>query len=314
MNDSKLPGAPLSDAFASAAHLAENKPTAFPEISPELSPDTQLLQVHEAPPSSTHLQLEIRTQPDEVTCGPTCLHAVYRYFGDNIALPSVVDEISQLKDGGTLACLLACHALKRGYKARIYTYDLKTFDPSWLTGNHAIIPDKLRQQMAVKDDPKLGFVSRAYLEYLSLGGQLRFEDLTRALIRRPLVKGLPMIVGLSSTYLYREMRDIPSSNVADDIRGLPGGHFVVLHGYDHIKRTVYIADPYGDNPLTGSNGYEIPIDRVICAILLGIVTYDANLLILEPRDRKQRVSLHGPRGTRPPRTQHSQGAASLPSR
>lgn len=239
----------------------------------------------EAAPVSTRLQLDISSQPDDVTCGPTCLQAVYRYFGDSITLDQVVREITQLRDGGTLASLLGCHALRRGYRARLYTYDLNIFDPTWFTGPNEIpvdIADKLRRQMAAKPDPKLRFASRAYVEYLELGGQLRFEDLSRPLIRGPLNKGLPVIAGLSSTYLYREMRDIPSTNLPDDIRGVPGGHFVVLHGYDHFKRTVLIADPYGDNPLTGSNGYETPIDRVICAILLGIVTYDANLLILEP--------------------------------
>lgn len=236
----------------------------------------------EASPLSARLRLDISSQPDDVTCGPTCLHAVYRYFGDAITLDQVVREITQLRDGGTLASLLGCHALRRGYRARICTYDLNTFDPTWMSGAPADIADKLRLQMAAKPDPKLRFASRAYIEYLELGGQLRFEDLSRSLIRGPLTKGLPIIAGLSSTYLYREMRDIPSTNLADDIRGVPGGHFVVLHGYDHFKRTVFVADPYGDNPLTGSNGYEIPIDRVICAILLGIVTYDANLLILEP--------------------------------
>ena len=91
------------------------------------------------------------------------------------------------------------------------------------------------------------------------------------------------------------MRDIPSTNEADDIRGMPGGHFVVLHGYDHARRTVHVADPYGDNPLTGSSGYEAPMDRLMCAILLGIVTYDANLLILEPR----RPSVRGKHGNGP---------------
>lgn len=247
----------------------------------------------EAVPLSTRLQLDIHSQPDDVTCGPTCLHAVYRYFGDSISLAQVVEEITQLRDGGTLACLLGCHALRRGYKARIYTYDLNTFDPTWLNregkdADPAFLIDKLRRQMAAKPDPKLRFVSQAYIDYLGLGGKLRLEDLSRPLIRRPLNKGLPIITGLSSTYLYREARDIPSTNLSDDIRGVPGGHFVVLHGYDHFKRTVLIADPYGDNPLTGSNGYEIPIDRVICATLLGIVTYDANLLILEPRRSARR--------------------------
>ncbi len=237
----------------------------------------------EVHPERTRLHLDILPQPDDVTCGPTCLHAVYRYFGDFMPVSQVVDEIAQLRDGGTLASLLGCHALRRGYKARLYTYDLNTFDPTWTTLDAPALKEKLRLQMEAKPDHKLHAASHAYIEYLDLGGKLLFEDLSRALIRRPLLKQLPIIAGLSSTYLYREMRDIPSTNEADDIRGMPGGHFVVLHGYDHIRRTVHIADPYGDNPLTGSNGYEAPIDRVMCAILLGIVTYDANLLILEPR-------------------------------
>ena len=30
--------------------------------------------------------LEIQAQPDDLTCGPTCLHAVYRYFGDDVSI------------------------------------------------------------------------------------------------------------------------------------------------------------------------------------------------------------------------------------
>jgi hypothetical protein len=58
---------------------------------------------------------------------------------------------------------------------------------------------------------------------------------------------------------------------------------VVLCGYDPETRDVLVADPIRKNPLAGSQRYVISIDRVICAILLGIVTYDANLLIIEPR-------------------------------
>ena len=36
------------------------------------------------------LQFDILPQPDDCTCGPTCLHAVYRYFGDEIPLTQVV--------------------------------------------------------------------------------------------------------------------------------------------------------------------------------------------------------------------------------
>lgn len=233
-------------------------------------------------PICTRLHVDIQPQPDDVTCGPTCLHAVYRYFDDAIPLRQVIDEISQLREGGTLAAILGAHALRRGYRARIYTYDMRLFDPTWLNDDAALIARKLRLQMEAKPDPKLHFVSRAYLDYLALGGELLFEDLSRALIRHPLTHGLPVIAGLSSTYLYREAREMPCTCEENDIRGIPAGHFVVLRGYDRQKRTISVADPYGDNPLTGVNEYDVPIDRVICAVLLGIVTYDANLLIIEP--------------------------------
>src|SRR6185369_13364802 len=73
----------------------------------------------------TRLRLEILPQPDDITCGPTCLHAVYRYFGDVIGLDQVIEEVPQLETGGTLAVLLGCHALRRGYDATIYTYNLQ---------------------------------------------------------------------------------------------------------------------------------------------------------------------------------------------
>ena len=68
----------------------------------------------------------------------------------------------------------------------------------------------------------------------------------------------------------------------DDIRGRVEGHFVVLNGYDRKKRLVRIADPYPKNPISGTTSYRITLDRVITAILLGVMTYDANFIIIEP--------------------------------
>jgi hypothetical protein len=38
------------------------------------------------------LRLPVQTlpQPDETTCGPTCLHAVYRYWGDTEPLDTII--------------------------------------------------------------------------------------------------------------------------------------------------------------------------------------------------------------------------------
>ena len=72
------------------------------------------------PPSPTRqsLDLEIELQPDDATCGPTCLQAVYRYYGDLESLEDVIAEVPQLETGGTLAANLAIHALKRGVPRR----------------------------------------------------------------------------------------------------------------------------------------------------------------------------------------------------
>ena len=234
-------------------------------------------------PSVVHLKVSMQEQPDDVSCGPTCLQAVYSYYGDNVSLDVLTKEIHQLRSGGTLACFLGSHALSRGYRATLFTFDLNTFDPTWLIGDRKNLPAKLTEQMKVKHNTKTSAASRAYLEFLSLGGRLRFEDLNRALIRNILSHNKPVVVGLSSTYLYRCARENPVTNEDDDVGGVPEGHFVVLHGYERRTRLVAVADPYGSKLNYGSTSYFAPIDRVICAILLGIVTYDANLLVIEPR-------------------------------
>ena len=77
------------------------------------------------------LDFSIHPQPTDSTCGPTCLHAVYRYWQDPISLDQTIADIGELSMGGTLAVQLACHALRRGYDATIHSYNLQLFDPSW---------------------------------------------------------------------------------------------------------------------------------------------------------------------------------------
>ncbi len=236
----------------------------------------------------TELQLDILPQPDETSCGPTCLHALYRYYGSDISLEQVVREVSMLEEGGTLAVWLACDALRRGFSATIYTYKLQLFDPTWLIPGGPDLREKLRAQMLFKkNDPKLVAASRAYIEFIDLGGLLCFEDLTPGLIRRHLKQSIPVLTGLSATYLYRSAREFGFEGDFDDIRGEPAGHFVVLAGYDRGRRTVLLADPLHSNPVSEGRLYEMNIHRVICSILLGVLTYDANLLVIRPPKKKK---------------------------
>ncbi len=231
------------------------------------------------------LKLQILPQPDLTTCGPTCLQAVYDYYDDVLPLAQVVGEIPQLIDGGTLAVVLGHHALKRGYKATLLTFDLQVFDPTWFAPDANRLSEKLRDQIRVKDSPKLKTATQSYLEFLANGGEIRMQDLTNELVRKYLNRSVPILTGLSATYLYQEARELPD-NTPDDIRGHPTGHFVVLCGYDRKEREVLIADPLHPNPMAEGQRYHVSIDRVKCAILLGVMTYDANMLIIEPKKPK----------------------------
>jgi hypothetical protein len=231
--------------------------------------------------------LEILTQPDDSTCGPTCLHAVYRYFKDSVALDDVIAEVPRLASGGTLAVNLANHALRRGYRALIVTYNLTAFDPSWFSGDRPDLAERLRAQAAAKEDARLSEATEAYLEFLRLGGELTMEDLSPGLLRRWLEQGQPILTGLSATFLYRCAREIGDEVLSlDDVRGVPTGHFVVLCGWDAEERKVRVADPYQDELRTYEHIYWLPVERVINAILLGVLTYDANLLVLDPPEQR----------------------------
>ncbi len=233
------------------------------------------------------IHLSILSQPSDTTCGPTCLQAVYGYYGDQVSLERVIAETPALVEGGTLAPMLGLHAIQRGYQALIYTFNLRVFDPTWFDmDGHAIVDlgKKLSLQITVKQNAKLQMAGDAYRSFVLGGGTVRMVDLTREVIRRYLSRRIPILTGLSSTFLYRSAREIGENCVPDDVHGVPVGHFVVLCGYDRKRKLVHVADPYLPNPVAPrENYYVIGVDRVVSSILLGTLTYDANLLILTPK-------------------------------
>jgi hypothetical protein len=233
--------------------------------------------------------VDILPQPDDTTCGPTCLHAVYRYYGDPVRLDEVVSGVRCLEDGGTLVALLGCHALAKGYRATIYTLDLQVFDPTWFIPGGPPIQQRLARQIKSRKNPKIRFASKACLDFITLGGQIRYQDLTTGLIRRLLKQAFPIITGLSATYLYGTARErqIGEKLVYDDIQGDPTGHFVVLCGYDIHQRIAFLADPLMPNPISETHRYSVKLNRLIPAIILGSITFDANLLVIAPPKPKK---------------------------
>ena len=227
------------------------------------------------------LDLAMLPQPDDVTCGPTCLHAVYNFLGRSEPLPQLIERVNSLKDGGTLAVFLGIDALQRGLNARLYSYDFKVFDPSWRDLENDALIERLRAQLQFKKGKRFTTSSKAYIEFLELGGEIAFDDLTANLLDRVFDARLPFLTGLNATYLYdskREYTDRHNRAHNDDLRGTAVGHFVVLCGRQGAL--VRVADPFYDNPLGEGHFYDVDVQRLIRAILLGAITYDANLLVL----------------------------------
>jgi hypothetical protein len=231
------------------------------------------------------LDLSIATQPDGISCGPSCLHALYQFFLDPITLEQTIEEVPYLDGGGTLAVLLACHALRRGYKATLHSFNLHVLDPTWVIGNSYALREKLEKQLTTTTDPKIKITTQAYMDFLDLGGELTFGEITFDLLRRCLDRKVPLLSGVSATYLYKNMRDYTSDDnqvVYDEWLGAPTGHFVVIRGYELNTQSLSIADPYTPHPLSSDHYYSVDFLHWLHAHLLGIVTYDAELVSIEP--------------------------------
>jgi len=225
-------------------------------------------------------------QPDEVTCGPTCLRKVYAFYGAEQSLEEVLGSLERNEDGGTLAVFLGMAAMKNGYRARIYTYDLQIFDPTWSDLPREALTQKIRARFPYLKDEKRHRAADAYMRFLEAGGDLAFDELTPALLKSIIDRGHPILAGLSATHLYRFPRERYDeelgAHVDDDVRGEPTGHFVVISGYDQWGRRLVVLDPSEHVPVSANGRVVVDSERLINSILLGDVTYDAVLLEVWP--------------------------------
>jgi len=232
------------------------------------------------PPQSQPILLDVPRfeQPDEVTCGPTCLAKVYQYYGFARPLEAIIAETPRNPDGGTLAVNLGISAIGHGFRPTVYPFGLRVFDPTWHRLGRTELLDKLRQRAEAVDNRRLERAVRAFVAYLELGGRVRLVPPTPDLLVRILRRGDPILTGLSATYLYGSAREL--DNRYDDVGGHSAGHFVVVCGYRPRSRRFVVADPFRNVPLSRTGRYTVEAGRLITAILLGDQTYDAVLLTL----------------------------------
>jgi len=235
----------------------------------------------------SELGVLIERQPDYTTCGPTALHAIYRYYDDPIDLATVIAETPKLPTGGTLGVHLSVHALQRGYEVTTWLCSVRHMDPTWFAQPTDLLA-KLKARAAAKkfaDDPRYGPAMEAVERYLELGGKVVWGDLSPDLIETQMANGTPLLTGTNGTYLYQCARE--TDDGPDDVRGEAFGHFIVICGFDPGDHSVAIADPLLDNPAHGTKYYRASVHRLIGAIFLGVSSDDGNLMLIRPKGWKR---------------------------
>src|SRR5690606_22970746 len=127
------------------------------------------------PRASMKLDLSVSKQPDDESCGITCLQAIYDYYDHPTTLEKLKHEVDHWRTGGTLAVNLARHALNHGFRAEIYTFNITIFDPTWkkLETKDLLAKLKLRQSKIRSKRQKkvIGY----YKDFLKKGGTIRFD-------------------------------------------------------------------------------------------------------------------------------------------
>jgi len=232
---------------------------------------------------SLRLPVPRQVQPDDVSCGPTALSSVLRFYGAALDLPAVRAATPVNPDGGTLAPHLGSAALVLGYQVRAHPLALGIFDPTWRDLPPAELRDRLDRRTLLLPDGRTRRVHQAWRAFLDAGGQVVLGELRAGELVAALDRGHPLICGLSVTWLYQQARERAADNEPDDIGGEPVGHFVVVCGYEDSGRSFVVADPWPQPPFAQNDGlYVVSRRRLTQAILLGDATHDAVIVEVLP--------------------------------
>lgn len=228
-------------------------------------------------------ELNILPQPDAESCGPACLHAVFRYFHQYTTLEEVIQGVGPKATGPVPMVHLAQDAIDRGFSATLHTCHFNIFDPGWKGLSKKGLLNKLRGMMENLSDKKLMNALYAYIHFLHSGGSLLFDPIDQNLFNKYLCCGFPVLCRINAARHYDHQQDGPLDihphMAGRDTTG-QASKFVVL--YSMHGDVVDVADPYPQNPLGDGHHYPVDAFHLLSSIEADKGTYDASLLVLSP--------------------------------
>ena len=127
-------------------------------------------------PMAFRLAVDILPQPDETTCGPTCLHAIYRYWQEDEPLSEVIARTGKSSRAARWPYSWRATPCARATAPRSIPITSTVFDPTWFTdptveiAHAAGLATRGQERLpAAVCDRRLPGIS------LSLGGRLRTD-------------------------------------------------------------------------------------------------------------------------------------------
>ncbi|MCM8820060.1 MAG: hypothetical protein NC925_04615 [Candidatus Omnitrophica bacterium] len=154
-------------------------------------------------------------------CGLTSLNLLFRYYKIS-GIPK--DLIRKNRNNSLWISDLGIIALKKGFKVNLFTYSQRIFKPEWFDlPKHRILQKLYRKEKNLL----INLARKSIIEFLKLGGEIKFKILNAKTLKFYIKNKKPLLMTVSSGIIHH--------------RSMPGGHFVVLIGYD--KRNFIILNP-----------------------------------------------------------------------
>ena len=195
------------------------------------------------------LNLKVRKQKSDDTCGATCAHAVHRYWGRKGSLDKICRDVSKWLPGGTIIPLLGIWAANNGYRTEMWRSKWSCYHYHGVGSRVAWAMWELISEM---------FLDRGGIKAVAGGVS------AKEFIQKHLRTGRPLIADLSDKTLYGKGGD---------------GHFVVISGFKDKK--VHIQDPYYTVGQTGRTRW-VSWKKFLHSLKDGSETYGGCLLVFWP--------------------------------
>jgi len=225
--------------------------------------------------------------PDE--CAVACVAMVLAYHGYSVPLERLQSFVPNDSPKWRDWLIWLGYGVQRlGGSSKVVTMSTQVFDMSWRQLSMQKLANKLRnEQRQLKavaktgNEPQPGYLQEhlvrvelpevtAALAYLNAGGTLLIEPLTVDLLQGCIDRGLPVIVSVDATILYRSART--ARKKVDSGTGTTWGHVVIVCGYDNNH--FFVVDP--TDWFAASQQFVVPKPYVVEAV----TRRDQNVLII----------------------------------